>query len=88
MYILGKGHTRKVDLMKLLTEDGNVIISFLAFTWAIIADIDLESETIRFCGGNRFIFWAIWRVLWMRRYHAKIQYCLMDSDEWITSDGI
>jgi hypothetical protein len=44
------------------------IYSFLSLTWAIVADIDINSECLRCCGNARFTLWGIWRVLCMKRY--------------------
>jgi len=44
MYILGKGQKRAIDMMKFETENNQTIFSFLAFYWAILADLDIESE--------------------------------------------
>jgi hypothetical protein len=41
--------------------------------WALIADVDLESEKIRWAGPLRFILMAIIRVIHLRRYRGTLQ---------------
>lgn len=50
------------------------IFSFMALEWAIIADVDLNSEHLRFLGGLRFEVYAALRILKMKRYKAKITF--------------
>ncbi len=40
----------------------------------MIADIDIESERIRFLGVLRNDIWGAWRVLNLRNYRAKFSY--------------
>lgn len=49
-------------------------ISFLTFSYGIIAEIDIESELIHWMGVNRFDVWAVVRVLFLRRYPATLSY--------------
>jgi sphingosine kinase len=49
-------------------------------TWAMIADIDIESEKIRFLGNLRMDVWGAWRVLNLRSYKAKFSYLPVDED--------
>ena len=46
----------------------------------MIADIDLESEYIRCLGSSRFDIWAVWRVLNLRKYRAKLSYLPPNDD--------
>ena len=36
---------------------------FLSLVWAIIADIDINSEVIRCVGSSRFTIWGVYRAL-------------------------
>ena len=49
-------------------------ISFLTFSYGIIAEIDIESELIHWMGVNRFDVWAVLRVLFLRKYPAILSY--------------
>ena len=40
-----------------------IVASSLSFAWAIIADVDLESEKYRYLGGMRFVVGALKRIL-------------------------
>jgi sphingosine kinase len=54
---------------------GPKIYSFLSIAWAIIADIDIESEKLRCLGEPRFTIWGAWRGLCsLRKYHMELQY--------------
>ena len=64
-----------MDITKLILADKiHPVYSFLTVTWGLIADVDLESEKIRWMGSSRFTIWTILRLLKLRRYHAQIFY--------------
>ena len=48
--------------------------SVLTFSWAFIADCDIESERLRFLGTLRNDIWAVWRIINLRTYRAKFSY--------------
>jgi diacylglycerol kinase family enzyme len=49
--------------------------AFLSLEWAIIADIDIESETLRPClGSARFDVWGALRCLFLRKYRGVFSY--------------
>jgi hypothetical protein len=49
--------------------------SFLSLSWAIVADIDIESETYRSCcGPSRFDISTVQRILCLRRYRGRLSY--------------
>jgi diacylglycerol kinase family enzyme len=56
------------------------MFGFLAIAWAVIADVDLESEKYRCCGSARFTFAAVARICCPRQYNATISYMLADGD--------
>jgi hypothetical protein len=43
-------------------------------SWAIIADIDIESEKWRCCGPARFTVGALVRALCLRKYRGRLWY--------------
>ena len=51
-----------MDLVAVDTIGGR-LYSFLSVTWAIIADVDIESEKFRSLGGARFTVMAINRII-------------------------
>jgi hypothetical protein len=44
-----------------------------------LADIDIESERLRFLGGLRFETWALWRLMKLKSYRGTIYYS--DKDD-------
>ncbi len=52
----------------------NSRIGFLSFGWGMIADIDIESETLRMLGAARFTLWAAYRIVNRRKYRARLSY--------------
>lgn len=60
---LTKSLATPIDLVAYQLRDNRVIHSFLSFEWAIIADVDFESEKYRFMGGMRFALGAVKRIL-------------------------
>lgn len=72
-FIIAKGKTVGKDLSVYQTTNQSYL-SILTFSWAIIAEIDIESEFLRFLGAARFDVWAVWRVLTQRKYRAKFSY--------------
>jgi sphingosine kinase len=73
IFLVAKGSTSWMDLAKYQTQSADHL-SFLTFSWAIVADLDIESECIRFMGALRFDIWAVWRVIALRKYRARFSY--------------
>ena len=48
--------------------------SFLSLEWAIVADIDIESESLRYLGAARFDVYGLIRCLCLRRYRGRFSY--------------
>jgi sphingosine kinase len=72
-FLICKGTSVWTDLSRYTLTDKSYI-SFLTYSWAMVADIDLESEVIHFMGEARFDVWAVWRCLFLRRYRARFSY--------------
>jgi sphingosine kinase len=70
-----QGHTRKFDLfgIKYMQSD-KLVYGFLELLWTFVADVDIESETMRWAGSNRFIVAAVFRLLRLRRYTGKLSF--------------
>jgi sphingosine kinase len=58
-----KSKPTPLDIVSIQLCDKTVVQSFLSVQWAIIADVDLESEKYRFLGEMRFTIGAIKRIL-------------------------
>lgn len=63
-----------LDIVSIQLCDKTVIQSFLSVQWAIIADVDLESEKFRYLGEMRFTIGAIKRILDLRIYRGRISF--------------
>jgi sphingosine kinase len=72
-FLICKGKSVWTDLSQYTLTDKSYI-SFLTYSWAIIANIDIESEVIHFMGESRFDIWAVWRCIFLRRYRARFSY--------------
>lgn len=47
---------------------------FLTFSWGLVADVDMESECIRWLGTTRFDVWAVVRILFLRTQTGTFSY--------------
>lgn len=48
--------------------------SFLTYSWGLVADVDMESECIRWMGTARLDLWAVYRILFLRTYRGRLSY--------------
>ncbi|CAD5217863.1 unnamed protein product [Bursaphelenchus xylophilus] len=56
--------------------------AFLSVGWGLMGDIDIESESLRpICGGQRFVFGALWRVASLRKYRARLSFLQFEAEE-------
>ena len=79
-YSLIKGNTRQYDAV-LYEQDGRRFYGHFAFMWGLVADIDIEGNTMRWMGHKR-VFWAtLARLIKMQRYHAVIEYLPADGND-------
>uniref|UniRef100_A0A7S1FT61 DAGKc domain-containing protein n=1 Tax=Corethron hystrix TaxID=216773 RepID=A0A7S1FT61_9STRA len=73
MFLICRGRSSKMDLSFYETES-KTYTAFLTFSWALVADSDIESECIRFMGPLRTDIWAVWRMIFLRKYRATFSY--------------
>lgn len=52
----------------------------LSVSWGLIADIDIESETMRCCGALRFTLQGLVRVVSPRHYQGRLLFLPLQSD--------
>ena len=52
---------------------------FLEVMWALIADVDIESDRIRWAGNLRFTLWAVLRLVMLRVYLGTLYYLPGDA---------
>lgn len=72
-----KGFHRPFDLFAfrhLNAPNAPLRVGHMGFMWALIADVDIESDRIRWAGSARFTLWALLRILRLRRYRAKLSF--------------
>lgn len=87
------GHVKPMDLYahKVLNSPvPEVKFGFLEIMWALVADIDLESEYMRWAGPARFTLTAIQRVMKLRQYRGHLTYMpyLDTHPETVEMDGV
>ena len=58
-----KAEPEPLDLIVIQQTNGKIVHSFLNVEWAIIADVDLESENYRYLGSMRFLLGLIKRLI-------------------------
>ena len=68
------GTPRPMDMSCIQTSSGETHLSFLSFSWGFAAEIDIESEKIRFLGGARFSVWSLYALLKMGSSMARLSY--------------
>ncbi|GMH98332.1 hypothetical protein TrVE_jg12917 [Triparma verrucosa] len=74
VFVICKNVPKPADLSLYDTSEGNSYASFLSLSWGIVADVDLESEVLRALGSLRFDVYAVWRMIALKQYRAKLSY--------------
>ena len=62
-FVIVKHENLPMDIVAVDTCTGRRIYSFLSVGWALVADVDIESEKYRYMGGARFTVGVINRVI-------------------------
>lgn len=70
---LVRGKTHPLDVCSIMQGDKR-FFGFLSLSWAMVSDVDIESETLRWMGEARFTVWAIYRMIFLRRYRGTLSY--------------
>ena len=73
-FLIARGETFWMDLSKYETSKATAYTGFLTFTWAMIADLDIDSEVIRCLGNMRLDVWAVLCVARGRSYRGRLSY--------------
>ena len=73
VFLIAKGDTKHMDVSKYSARSESYL-SFLTFSWGLIADVDIESDAIRFMGSIRYELWAAMRIFTKRQYRARFSY--------------
>jgi sphingosine kinase len=62
-FLIEKFEPKPMDVISLQLADGSFRHSFMNIEWAIVADVDKESEQYRFLGAFRFVLGFVIRIL-------------------------
>lgn len=85
-YVAIKGNPTKLDITRINRENGPPIYSFLSVSWGFIADTDIGSDKLRWCGTFRYDIYGFWRLLKLRKYSGVLT-IWDDSGETVESGG-
>ncbi|KAJ2602828.1 hypothetical protein H4R99_000135 [Coemansia sp. RSA 1722] len=69
-----KAESRPMDIMSATLASGRTEYCFLSLTWGLMADIDIESETMRWAGSARLDLYGTVRVMNLRYYGGRLHY--------------
>ncbi|KAJ2484515.1 hypothetical protein EV174_002366 [Coemansia sp. RSA 2320] len=69
-----KAQSRPLDILSATLASGRIEYCFLSMTWGLIADIDIESERMRWAGPARFDFYGTIRLMNLRYYGGRLHY--------------
>ncbi|KAJ1285710.1 hypothetical protein BS78_03G297800 [Paspalum vaginatum] len=73
VFAIIKGYKQSLDVCTILQGETK-FFSVLLMTWGLVADIDIESEKYRWMGSARFDFYAVVRIMNLRKYCGTIQF--------------
>ncbi|KAJ2551078.1 hypothetical protein EV175_003826 [Coemansia sp. RSA 1933] len=84
-----KADSRPLDIMSVTLASGLVEHCFLSMTWGLIADIDIESERMRWAGSARLDLYGTIRLMNLRYYGGRLHYlpAAVSDEEADTADG-
>ncbi|KAJ2742500.1 hypothetical protein GGI20_004436 [Coemansia sp. BCRC 34301] len=69
-----KAQSRPLDIMSATLGSGRTEYCFLSMTWGLIADIDIESERMRWAGPARLDLYGTIRLMNLRYYGGRLHY--------------
>eukprot|EP01102_Stenamoeba_stenopodia_P007077 TRINITY_DN1977_c0_g2_i1.p1 TRINITY_DN1977_c0_g2~~TRINITY_DN1977_c0_g2_i1.p1 ORF type:complete len:622 (-),score=139.39 TRINITY_DN1977_c0_g2_i1:94-1959(-) len=72
-FAIAKGYTRPLDLLW-VSQASHKYFCILSVNWAIISDIDFDSERYRWMGGQRFAFTSVVKIADLKKYRARVSY--------------
>ncbi|HIK10368.1 MAG TPA: hypothetical protein IGS52_08910 [Oscillatoriaceae cyanobacterium M33_DOE_052] len=79
-FLIAKGRVKALDI-GLVEEANRRYYSFLALSWGLVSDVDIESDVLRFLGALKNDVYALIRLIFLRIYPGKLSFVLHDSDE-------
>ncbi|KAK9133861.1 hypothetical protein Scep_013389 [Stephania cephalantha] len=66
-----RGHKRSLDVTTVMQGETK-FFSVLMLAWGLVADIDIESEKYRWMGSSRLDFYALLRIINLRKYNGRL----------------
>ncbi|GAB4277100.1 MAG: hypothetical protein Fur0025_02770 [Oscillatoriaceae cyanobacterium] len=88
-FLIAKGRVKALDI-GLVAQANRRYYSFLAFSWGLVSDVDIESDNLRFLGALKNDVYALMRIIFLRFYPGKISFVLHESqeaDNWQVLEG-
>lgn len=73
IFLIGKGKSAPIDTSLYQTRTKKYT-SFLTYSYGLVADIDLESEVLRFIGDARILVYAVWKIMTFNIYLGRLSY--------------
>eukprot|EP01102_Stenamoeba_stenopodia_P003410 TRINITY_DN1339_c0_g2_i1.p1 TRINITY_DN1339_c0_g2~~TRINITY_DN1339_c0_g2_i1.p1 ORF type:complete len:851 (+),score=161.70 TRINITY_DN1339_c0_g2_i1:301-2853(+) len=80
-FYVARGDKRPLDLYSIAQEGEPVRWGFLQHSWAMLSDLDFESEKYRWMGEMRFTVQAVKRVAKVRKYEGRLCYLPAAPDQ-------
>ena len=78
VFLIGKGKSAQLDTSLYQTRT-KTYTSFLTYTYGLVADIDIDSEVLRFLGNARQLVYAVWKIMTFNVYHGRFSYLPSDA---------
>ncbi|GLE02708.1 hypothetical protein PINS_up011563 [Pythium insidiosum] len=79
-FVLAKGVPQPLDITAVRNPHGERMYSFLSTEWALIADVDVESEKLRALGGARFTVTTLQHIFMRNKVYEGTVWYLEESD--------
>uniref|UniRef100_A0A453FP71 sphingosine kinase n=1 Tax=Aegilops tauschii subsp. strangulata TaxID=200361 RepID=A0A453FP71_AEGTS len=73
VFAIIRGHKQALDVCT-IAQGEKIVFSVLSTTWGLVADVDIESEKYRWMGSARFDFYALVRIMNLRRYRGSVHF--------------
>lgn len=84
-FMLAKGRPRGLDISTVRSLN-DTFYSFLSFEWAMIANIDLESDKFRCLGSARFTVTAVVKLCGSQKWFGKLSYLPSDDTDTVVAE--
>lgn len=85
--LLLKGKVFPADLSLIETHSGGRHVSFLSFSWGLVADVDIGSEVVRWAGAFRMDLFGVYCILRKRQYQGRFSFLPPRPEEAGTGSG-